>query len=1649
MTSFLFKIKKLALPLIIITTILVGIFAFLNIGSEITEANRVTDWLRVEWRDTSLTFTRYEGELAQLSEEGYDPALVATTDLRSFILRIVNFALGFLGLIAVIIIIYGGILYVLSGGEDERTQTGKNAIKYAVIGLLIVLGSYAFVNTIIGGVVGEEDIRTGVGAPGTTIAGSFNASAEQVRSSALGIVSGFEFVKEVTEEFKDIKNDLEKESIQPENFPEKREILTMLNSIESKLINIRGKLPAFSEGEVKINDFLRELRRDIDNINRLNKIGIIVTEERGIGEPCDFVTIRSDMEEKEENLAKDEEEDEDEVDIDKIQEEIQELKQDLNLSNLDLCNKKYPASKYISYIEGLYKEWNDIHKKYNEYKLEEIVDIFVKNDYKKELEENLKNIENLYITFENLAPIKEGRANEAIEIMRGVSAFGYKYNFEKDEFTSEQHGFLHKIENWNFPLNVNLASQLMLNGVEQLRIIYEELENIQFVQARLSADRVEGPAPLSITFDILGTVDPAGGSIRPENIVWDLGGTMTLVDLMKGERSLEEHEFVTCEGLKIEQENQDNEQVAETVQRCTFHRPGNYTAAVKINSNEPTRFAPGISVLNIRVRPPTTKIELKMDIEGEEDDIVISSYDGEIISIDRSEVVVTASNAKVGITFDASDTRNAERFKWDFGDGPIKDWSTAPTADHAYEEKGDYEVILEVRNALGVIDRKIFTVRVTDIVARVFATPREKAFLNTPVIFNARGSKSDMGSITNYKWTITPKDVPEEFKDEISEDYSPFEISKSDLSILEHTFLYPIKYDIEVEVRDNAGNTAKEIIKDYEVESQEPVPIFDYSIPKETQPGTVHFDARRSYHPDGLGGDLNYEWSISPETGWEVIDESRGLTTQRPIIKFTEKDDYEVTLKVIDSFSNDDELTEEVTIDKVIDVALADDQVIVYRLDDNGEVEVAINPISEKAIAYEIDFDDGNTDTGDMPITNITNTYTQAGKYTVKLTVYDEDDDRNELTRRIFIGGGDNPVARIGLKVGDIEYYDFSQPIQVSKQDRITFDAGASQNLDGTGRNLRYSWNFGDTGRSSSRTATHRYKELSPEDPGYFEISLQVADERDPTKNDTDTIRIKVVNLPPTFSGLQAIPQITARNFVTPLDVDVKVFGAEDPDGEITQYRWWYFDVDSPDEQLGIQITTAPRARMTIGTRAEEGTETIYGFGLEVMDNEGETYSNKQDIEEGNFFKLDVVNGPFHPPTAKFNISATRILVGEEITFSSASTAHEGHEIVQYVWDVEGDGFYNNEPTARSTITHRYEKQNMEGYNVRLKVIDDQGAEAVSDPIRVFVESLADDPVAAFNYEVVKGSDGMQIQFKNNSRADEEAGAKIIDYKWDFNIEVDTTGDGIPDNDIDSRAENPAHTYTTTETYGVKLTVIDSHGNTDSVVNRITIPLADPPVAAFLYEIKDDQVVFKNNSTADEENGARLEKFIWDFNAEFDSTGDGIPDNDQDSTLKEPVHKYPQSGVYKVKLTVIDSYGSQSEVVREVDYVREDIVPVDPEYPVDPEDPEAPTAGLQAVLKTNPSPGRDGVIYLPGPEGRIQFDYSESQGPIAYYTFDKNIYFDSTGDGVRDNDIDFRSVLPGTWTTNFTKTMGRIVVKLTVQDIYGNKDSTTIEVKFE
>lgn len=70
-------------------------------------------------------------------------------DVRTSIGQLINVALGFLGIIAVIIILYGGFKWMTAAGNDEKVAESKRLIIAGIIGLAIILAAYAITTFVI------------------------------------------------------------------------------------------------------------------------------------------------------------------------------------------------------------------------------------------------------------------------------------------------------------------------------------------------------------------------------------------------------------------------------------------------------------------------------------------------------------------------------------------------------------------------------------------------------------------------------------------------------------------------------------------------------------------------------------------------------------------------------------------------------------------------------------------------------------------------------------------------------------------------------------------------------------------------------------------------------------------------------------------------------------------------------------------------------------------------------------------------------------------------------------------------------------------------------------------------------------------------------------------------------------------------------------------------------------------------------------------------------------------------------------------------------------------------------------------------------------------------------------------------------------
>ena len=79
---------------------------------------------------------------------------LGTGDLEDVAGQIIRAALGFLGIIAVVIILIGGFKWMTAGGNEDKVQEAKKLIIAGIIGLAIILSAYAIASFVIDQLVG-------------------------------------------------------------------------------------------------------------------------------------------------------------------------------------------------------------------------------------------------------------------------------------------------------------------------------------------------------------------------------------------------------------------------------------------------------------------------------------------------------------------------------------------------------------------------------------------------------------------------------------------------------------------------------------------------------------------------------------------------------------------------------------------------------------------------------------------------------------------------------------------------------------------------------------------------------------------------------------------------------------------------------------------------------------------------------------------------------------------------------------------------------------------------------------------------------------------------------------------------------------------------------------------------------------------------------------------------------------------------------------------------------------------------------------------------------------------------------------------------------------------------------------------------------
>jgi FOG: PKD repeat len=308
--------------------------------------------------------------------------------------------------------------------------------------------------------------------------------------------------------------------------------------------------------------------------------------------------------------------------------------------------------------------------------------------------------------------------------------------------------------------------------------------------------------------------------------------------------------------------------------------------------------------------------------------------------------------------------------------------------------------------------------------------------------------------------------------------------------------------------------------------------------------------------------------------------------------------------------------------------------------------------------------------------------------------------------------------------------------------------------------------------------------------------------------------------------------------------------------------------------------TTGPSPLAVKFTDKSSGNPTkyVWDFG------DGSTSSEKNPShtynKTGTYTVSLTVSNEFGQDT---KTSTSLITVGNApYVFFTANGTINSHEVVftthgtvdastVFKWDF-GDGT----TSAERNPTHIYKSTGV--YNVTMTVSNTYGTYNYT----LKNVSITDTLKADFSATNNMGSAPLNVKFTDTSIG---SGANSS-FLWNF-------GDGTT-----STERNPTHTYNRTGTYTVALTVTNPCGATNSTLKSDYVSVGNVPVADFVG-VPTNGVSPLNVQFTDKSQGDGL-TYAWDF-------GDGAT-----SAEKNPKHTYTKEGTYTVKLTVKNSYGTNT-----------------------------------------------------------------------------------------------------------------------------------------
>ncbi|MCR9131878.1 MAG: PKD domain-containing protein [bacterium] len=417
---------------------------------------------------------------------------------------------------------------------------------------------------------------------------------------------------------------------------------------------------------------------------------------------------------------------------------------------------------------------------------------------------------------------------------------------------------------------------------------------------------------------------------------------------------------------------------------------------------------------------------------------------------------------------------------------------------------------------------------------------------------------------------------------------------------------------------------------------------------------------------------------------------------------------------------------------------------------------------------------------------------------------------------------------------------ELSAPKQIlSPSEELLLDASESYDLEG--QEIEYTWFVNGTRRGSG--PTFRFSNTVS---GVYNIAVQVSDGGTSVNCSIaeESVEIRVNTQPyaeiivPAVSGTDEPITITVQN-------------ASDSDNDNLTYNWAGLGV--PPNSSGSSITVQ---------HAQPG---VYPVRLTIDDNTG---SRNATFTVNRVYEINAA------PEPNFSMPEN-IAPGDIVTLNALESSDPNVDDLAYTWSLNGQIIASSEITTLSL-------DEPGDYNVTLTVDDQRGASNSSQSLtQVIHVNAPPTPIIS----AVPITSKANVEFAANQSTDLES--DIQSYLWDF-------GDG-------NRASGPqvSHTYQSTGTYTVKLTVDDGASLANSVqTSEHVIVVNSYPIASFFAPtVVGPGERFTVDGTASTDAEGEISSYEWIVNGAPTTTGPQAS-----LELESP-------GLHTVGLTVTDNSG--------------------------------------------------------------------------------------------------------------------------------------------